>query len=201
LVFSSNTNNPDYHGEINQEIFLQWFENQLLKNLEEPSMIIMDNANCHSSLADKCPNTAWRKADIVNWLTDHKIKFAENLLKAAQGCWQIHKNRTVETRDFIVGCRENGMSIRQIVETVNMAVSALIISRYMDFKIFLLHYSAVNSKENLHLPAPLIRCDQLKNKSSRRVTYGNPCYSIGSKANSIYFLNDRSVLCYGCLCN
>ncbi|CAH1365271.1 unnamed protein product [Tenebrio molitor] len=28
-----------------------------------------------------------------------------------------------------------------------------------------------------------VRCDQLKNKSSRRVTY----------ANSIYFLNDRSV--------
>jgi hypothetical protein len=42
--------------------------------------------------------------------------------------------------------------------------------------------------------AAKIRCDQLKNKSSRRVTYGNPCYSIGSKANSIYFLNDRSVL-------
>jgi hypothetical protein len=40
-----------------------------------------------------------------------------------------------------------------------------------------------------------VRCDQLKNKSSRRVTYGNPCYSIGSKVNSIYFLNDRSVLC------
>jgi hypothetical protein len=39
-----------------------------------------------------------------------------------------------------------------------------------------------------------LRCDQLKNKSSRRVTYGNSCYSIGSKANSIYFLNDRSVL-------
>jgi hypothetical protein len=38
-----------------------------------------------------------------------------------------------------------------------------------------------------------IRCDQLKNKSSRRVTYGNPCYSIDSKTNSIYFLNDRSV--------
>jgi hypothetical protein len=41
---------------------------------------------------------------------------------------------------------------------------------------------------------PNIPCDQLKNKSSLRVTYGNPCYSIGSKANSIYFLNDRSVL-------
>jgi hypothetical protein len=39
----------------------------------------------------------------------------------------------------------------------------------------------------------VVRVDQLKNKSSRRVTYGNPCYSIGSKADSIYFLNDRSV--------
>jgi hypothetical protein len=27
-----------------------------------------------------------------------------------------------------------------------------------------------------------IRYDQLKNKSSWRVTYGNPCYSIDSKA-------------------
>jgi hypothetical protein len=39
----------------------------------------------------------------------------------------------------------------------------------------------------------IVRYDQLKNKSSRRVTYGNSCYSIGFKANSIYFLNDRSV--------
>jgi hypothetical protein len=39
-----------------------------------------------------------------------------------------------------------------------------------------------------------VRCDQLKNKSSRRVTYGKPMLCIGSKANSIYFLNDRSVL-------
>jgi hypothetical protein len=43
-------------------------------------------------------------------------------------------------------------------------------------------------------PKKVVRCDQLKNKSSRRVTYGNSCYSIGSKANSIYFLNDHSVL-------
>jgi hypothetical protein len=41
--------------------------------------------------------------------------------------------------------------------------------------------------------AEIVRYDQLKNKSSWRVTYGNPCYTIGSKANSIYFLNDHSV--------
>jgi transposase len=33
---------------------------------------------------------------------------------------------SVETRGFIVGCRENGMSIREIAERVNMAVSSLI---------------------------------------------------------------------------
>jgi hypothetical protein len=48
-------------------------------------------------------------------------------------------------------------------------------------------------KSSEHNVRKIIRCDQLKNKSSRRVTYGNPCYSIGSKANSIYFLNARSV--------
>jgi hypothetical protein len=26
LAFSSNTKNPDYHGEMNQENFLRWFE-------------------------------------------------------------------------------------------------------------------------------------------------------------------------------
>jgi hypothetical protein len=50
---------------------------------------------------------------------------------------------------------------------------------------FIVRHSTIGDK---------IWCDQLKNKSSRRVTYGNPRYSIGSKANSIYFLNDRSVL-------
>jgi hypothetical protein len=48
-------------------------------------------------------------------------------------------------------------------------------------------------KSSEHSIRKIIRCDQLKNKSSRRVIYGYPCYSIGSKANSIYFLNDRSV--------
>jgi transposase len=33
---------------------------------------------------------------------------------------------SVETGGFIVGCRENGMSIREIAERVNMAVSSLI---------------------------------------------------------------------------
>ena len=66
LVFSSNTKNPDYHGEMNQQNFLKWF--QLLMNLEEPSLIIIDNASYHSTLANKCPNGSWKKAEIREWL-------------------------------------------------------------------------------------------------------------------------------------
>jgi hypothetical protein len=81
LVFSSNTKNPDYHGEMNQENFLRWFENQLLISLEEPSLIIMDNASYHSTLEDKCPNSSWRKADIMAWLEQHQIAVHPHLLK------------------------------------------------------------------------------------------------------------------------
>ncbi|KAF2888761.1 hypothetical protein ILUMI_17412, partial [Ignelater luminosus] len=39
LIFSLNTKNPDYHGEINEANFVNWLEEQLLKSLEEPSVI------------------------------------------------------------------------------------------------------------------------------------------------------------------
>ncbi|XP_063243669.1 uncharacterized protein LOC134542965 isoform X4 [Bacillus rossius redtenbacheri] len=38
----------DYHGEMNGETFLMWFEDMLV-HLEEPSGIIMDNASYHST--------------------------------------------------------------------------------------------------------------------------------------------------------
>lgn len=61
LVFSSSTKNSDYHGEMNQVNFLNWFENKLLKNLTKPSAIIMDNAPYHSTLVTKTPNSGWKK--------------------------------------------------------------------------------------------------------------------------------------------
>jgi len=46
----------DYHGEMNQENFLNWFENQLLKNLQQPSAIVIDNAPYLSMLLTKIAN-------------------------------------------------------------------------------------------------------------------------------------------------
>lgn len=81
LIFSSKTKDPDYHGEMNKENFLQWFKNQLLTKLEEPSIIIMDNASYHSSLLEKVPNSSWKKADIQNWLQQKRLEFPPEALK------------------------------------------------------------------------------------------------------------------------
>ncbi|XP_076275819.1 uncharacterized protein LOC143206875 [Rhynchophorus ferrugineus] len=79
LVFSSNS---DYHGETDQNIFLDWFENQLLKNLEEPSVIIMDYAPYHSTLVEKIPTSESTKTVLKEWLTKHKLSFDDTMLKS-----------------------------------------------------------------------------------------------------------------------
>ncbi|XP_063226643.1 uncharacterized protein LOC134542949 isoform X3 [Bacillus rossius redtenbacheri] len=48
LLFVSGQKTADYHGEMNGETFLMWFEDMLV-HLEEPSVIIMDNASYHST--------------------------------------------------------------------------------------------------------------------------------------------------------
>ncbi|XP_031338724.1 uncharacterized protein LOC116182006 [Photinus pyralis] len=67
LVFASKSTG-DYHGEMNRENFLHWFEKQLLVNLEEPSVIVLDNASYHNTLLTQNPNNSWRKADFQDCL-------------------------------------------------------------------------------------------------------------------------------------
>lgn len=66
---------------MNQQNFLYWFENQLLKNLTEPSVIVMDNAPYHSMLLTKIPNNTWRKEAIQEWLTNQHIEFSNVMFK------------------------------------------------------------------------------------------------------------------------
>ncbi|XP_076268624.1 uncharacterized protein LOC143201434 [Rhynchophorus ferrugineus] len=54
---------------MNHNMFFLWFENQLLKNLEGPSVLIMDNAPYHSTLVEKIPTIASTKAVIKEWLS------------------------------------------------------------------------------------------------------------------------------------
>lgn len=81
LIFASKSKCADYHGEMNQENFLRWFEHQLIANLQEPSIIVMDNASYHSTVEHKNPTSAWKKADIEEWLRNKQIDFDVTLLK------------------------------------------------------------------------------------------------------------------------
>ncbi|PZC80145.1 hypothetical protein B5X24_HaOG215367 [Helicoverpa armigera] len=59
----------DYHEEMNADKFEEWFENNLLNNLTEPSMIIiMDNAKYHSRQLNKPPTSQNNKGTLVEWL-------------------------------------------------------------------------------------------------------------------------------------
>ncbi|CAH1978972.1 unnamed protein product [Acanthoscelides obtectus] len=80
-IFSSKTKLSDYHGEMNQDNFLKWFQQQLLEKLESPSMIILDNAPYHSMILNKVPNNAWTKKNIQDWLTNQDIPFLNTMFK------------------------------------------------------------------------------------------------------------------------
>ncbi|KAJ8914403.1 hypothetical protein NQ315_017497 [Exocentrus adspersus] len=81
LVFSSTSKSEDYQDPMNREMFEKWMTEKLLPNLEEPSLIIMDNAPYHSVLAEKLPTTSWTKSQIQEWLQQKNIQFANNCLR------------------------------------------------------------------------------------------------------------------------
>ncbi|XP_068900530.1 uncharacterized protein [Tenebrio molitor] len=47
---------------MNAETFEQWLQDVLLIKLQQPSVIVLDNASYHSRLEEKRPTSAWRKA-------------------------------------------------------------------------------------------------------------------------------------------
>jgi len=75
LVFRSNTGKPaDYNSQMYAEIFKKWFI-KLINNLEEPSVIVMDNASYHSPLVENYPRSNWGKSDLQKWLTENNTEF------------------------------------------------------------------------------------------------------------------------------
>jgi hypothetical protein len=65
LIFVSGTKSGDCHDAMNGENFEHRVLIQLLPNLEEPSLVIMENASYHSVLLDKPPTLSWKKDQII----------------------------------------------------------------------------------------------------------------------------------------
>jgi hypothetical protein len=66
--------------EMNSFVFLEWFKNQLMPALKNPSLVVLDNASYHNVKTDDkvCPNFSQRKAILQNYLTQHNIPFSAN---------------------------------------------------------------------------------------------------------------------------
>lgn len=83
LVFEAKKRTGDYHGQMNWENFSNWFENQLLPNIESGSIVVLDNAGYHNVLAtDTVPNNSFTKEQLRQWLTRNKYPWREDMLKS-----------------------------------------------------------------------------------------------------------------------
>jgi transposase len=82
LVFKSTRKTGDYHGQMNSELFKKWFVEMLLPGIPKNSLIIMDNASYHNTLAEHSPPTPQcSKEKIKEWLVQNKIYCSDDCLK------------------------------------------------------------------------------------------------------------------------
>lgn len=82
LMFEGKKGSEDYHQEMNAERFEEWFRGVLPK-LQHNSIVVIDNAPYHSRKVELTPTSAWRKAQIQEWLTAKNIHFESQMVKAS----------------------------------------------------------------------------------------------------------------------
>lgn len=82
MVFKSTKKTGDYHGQMNAEIFQKWFMEILMPNIPSKSIIIMDNAAYHNTLANtSAPTRNCSKSRMLKWLDDNKVSCNPDCLK------------------------------------------------------------------------------------------------------------------------
>lgn len=82
LTYKSTKKTGDYHGQVNYELFSKWFQEKLLPNIPENSLIIMDNAPYHNVLSlDSAPISSSKKEDIRRWLAKNNAPVSDDCLK------------------------------------------------------------------------------------------------------------------------
>lgn len=77
LIFCANVSSykSGYYTSMNAEVFKNWFV-CMLNHLEEPSVIVMDNAPHRSMLVDNFPKSNSCKAVLEEWLKSKNVKFS-----------------------------------------------------------------------------------------------------------------------------
>ncbi len=83
LVFKAAKKTDDYHSNMNWEVFKDWFESKLLKNIPENSVIHMDNAAYHNVLSEETfPKASHSMKRLQEWLDLNKYPWREDMIKS-----------------------------------------------------------------------------------------------------------------------
>ena len=68
LIFSTKNKSADYHDNMNSENFEKWLTKRLLSGLQNPNIIVLDNAKYHFRVEEKQPTRSWTKEEMQTWL-------------------------------------------------------------------------------------------------------------------------------------
>lgn len=83
LMFKATKKTGDYHANMNQQNFVRWFQEHLLPNIPNESLIILDNAPYHNVLgADAFPKKSHSVTRLREWLSDNTIPWTQDMIKA-----------------------------------------------------------------------------------------------------------------------
>jgi len=83
LVFKASKKTGDYHANMNWNNFSGWFQEKLLNNIPENSLIIMDNAAYHNVLVEESfPKKSHSVKRLREWLSNNKIPWSKDMLKS-----------------------------------------------------------------------------------------------------------------------
>lgn len=77
--------NQDYHTEMNAQHYEEWFA-EVLKLIPDKSVIVIDQASYHKRITDETrnPTTAFRKQEIIDWLTARQIELPVGFSKFSE---------------------------------------------------------------------------------------------------------------------
>lgn len=80
-IFEAKKSKGDYHQQFDHLVFQKWFQEQLLPNLTEPSLIIMDRCPFHMVGKDSILPRQMKKEELREWLTNQEFHWEEKWLK------------------------------------------------------------------------------------------------------------------------
>lgn len=116
----------DYrNAQLNAQNFHKWLQEKLIPDLNEPSVIVMDNASYHCIQINKAPTTQNLKSEIKAWLQSNDIPFEDYHTKAELLCL-VNKNKPNKIGDYIFSEKSEiftGRTIEKLIKLREMLTS------------------------------------------------------------------------------